>query len=196
MRETGRTWDVDSPDTPHEPGNSEFHERALEPAASRGAAFHERALETVAGAGSRPAAAPALERVSVVVGARNYGHFLGPCLHSIYAQTRRPAEVIYADDGSEDDSLAVARAFEAHGLKVLALPFRGVAAVRNAGAEATTGDLLLFVDGDNLLTPDFLRPPGRLAGRRSGLRLWAKALLWAQSWGLGAPGLGPGPALG
>lgn len=133
---------------------TDFHERAFE---SVGGAdlFHEHVFETVAGVDDVPVM-QAAQRVSVVVGARNYARFLGPCLHSIYAQTSPPAEVIYADDGSEDESLAVASAFETDGLKVLALPFQGVAAVRNAGACAATGDLLLFVDGDNLLAPDFL----------------------------------------
>ncbi len=115
------------------------------------AAFQERAFTTVT---SPPGSST--ERVSVIVGARNYGRFLAACLHSIYAQTIPPTEVIYADDGSDDDSVAIARALEPHGLKILALPFQGVAAVRNTGTQAATGDLLLFVDGDNLLAPDFL----------------------------------------
>ncbi|MDR3633582.1 MAG: glycosyltransferase family A protein [Isosphaeraceae bacterium] len=134
-----------------------------------------------------------------MVGARNYGRFLGPCLHSIYAQTARPAEVIYADDGSEDESVAVARAFEPYGLKVLAEPFQGVAAVRNAGARVATGDLLLFVDGDNLLAPDFLeRQTEALAGgaafsygskhyfgRSQGVwepRNWDRDQLWVENY--------------
>ncbi|MBX6315108.1 MAG: glycosyltransferase family 2 protein [Isosphaeraceae bacterium] len=107
--------------------------------------------------GSAPSASwPRIPRVSVLVTARNYGSFLDACLHSILAQTIRPAEVLYADDGSEDDSVRIARAFEPLGVRTLALPFQGVVASRNRAARAATGELLLFVDGDNLLAPDFL----------------------------------------
>jgi glycosyltransferase involved in cell wall biosynthesis len=92
--------------------------------------------------------------VSVIVAARNYGRFLGECLHSIQNQTVLPQEIIYADDGSDDDSVAVASAIP--GVRVLALPHKGAPAARNAGAREATGAMLLFVDGDDMLPPDFL----------------------------------------
>lgn len=171
-----------------------FHERALVELAG----FHERAIESgvAANLASRNATGA---RVSVVVGARNYGRYLGACLHSIYAQTAPPAEVVYADDGSEDDSLAIARAFEPHGLRILALPSQGVAGVRNTGARDTTGDLLLFVDADNLLAPDFLQSqaaaiaggaafayaPKRVFGRSHRFwepRDWDRDQLWIENY--------------
>ena len=95
-------------------------------------------------------------RVSVIVTARNYGHFLSDCLHSVLAQTVKPSEIIYCDDGSEDGSLDVARRFEPHGLRVLAGSRAGVVSARNRAVTASSGDLLLHVDGDDLLAPDFL----------------------------------------
>lgn len=94
--------------------------------------------------------------VSVLVTARNYGRFLAPCLHSVLSQTVRPVEIIYADDGSDDDSLRVAGRFASEGVRILPLEHRGVVSARNRAVQASTGDFLLHVDADNLLSPDFI----------------------------------------
>lgn len=94
--------------------------------------------------------------ISLMVVARNQAEFLADCLHSTLCQTVPAREVIYLDDGSDDDSPALARRFESSGVTVLSRPHRGVAAARNDAASTSRGDLLLFVDGDNILAPDFL----------------------------------------
>jgi glycosyltransferase involved in cell wall biosynthesis len=95
-------------------------------------------------------------RVSVLVTARNYARFLADCLHSILAQTVKPSEIVYCDDGSDDNSMDVARRFESDGVRVLPGSRVGVIAARNRAVAASSGDLLLHVDGDDLLAPDFL----------------------------------------
>jgi glycosyltransferase involved in cell wall biosynthesis len=105
---------------------------------------------------TRTYAASSSQRVSVVITARNYGRFLAECLHSVLAQTVKPAEVIYCDDGSDDGSLEVARRFEADGVRSIALARRGVVAARNQAVAASCGDLLLHLDADDLLPPDFI----------------------------------------
>lgn len=96
------------------------------------------------------------DSVSVVVTARNQGEFLSACLHSILAQTVQPHQILYYDDGSEDRSLEIANRFSSHGIRVVGAEHRGVVPARNAAAKLTDGHLLLFVDGDNMLAPDFL----------------------------------------
>lgn len=94
-------------------------------------------------------------RVSVIVTARNYGRYLRECLESCLWQDARPHEVIYCDDASQDDSLAVGRRF--HGVKVIALKKNlGVVKARNHAASKATGNALLFVDGDNVLPRNYL----------------------------------------
>ena len=95
-------------------------------------------------------------RVSVVIVARNYGRFLSECLHSILSQTVKPAEIVYADDGSEDDSVRIAEGFQQQGVTILQFPHLGVVESRNRAVSETTGDFLLHVDGDNILAPDFI----------------------------------------
>jgi glycosyltransferase involved in cell wall biosynthesis len=101
-------------------------------------------------------AASSTQRVSVVVTARNYGRFLAECLHSVLAQSVRPAEIIYCDDGSDDGSLEIARRFENDGVRSIALARCGVVAARNHAVAASSGDLLLHVDADDLLAPDYI----------------------------------------
>lgn len=113
-------------------------------------------------------------RVSTIVTARNYSRFLRQCLHSILAQTVRPVEILYADDGSTDDSLAVAREFAVHGVRVLPFEHQGVIASRNQAAAASSGDFLLHVDGDNMLAPDFIERHLKALGERDAFAYCSK----------------------
>lgn len=113
-------------------------------------------------------------RVSAIVTARNYSKFLRQCLHSILAQTVRPVEILYADDGSTDDSRAVAGEFAIHGVRVLPFEHQGVIASRNRAAAASTGDFLLHVDGDNMLAPDFVERHLKALGERDAFAYCSK----------------------
>lgn len=94
-------------------------------------------------------------KVSVVITARNYGRFLPEAIESALAQSV-PCDVVYSDDFSSDGSVDIARRYEDRGVIVLsAASHRGVAAARNRGAAAATGDYLIHLDGDDMLTPTF-----------------------------------------
>jgi cellulose synthase/poly-beta-1,6-N-acetylglucosamine synthase-like glycosyltransferase len=95
--------------------------------------------------------------ISVVVIGRNEGERLTHCLESVAAMT--PAggavEVIYVDSASTDGSAQRAAALGAKVLEVR--PPRPCAAVgRNAGWRAARAALVLFLDGDTRLAPDFV----------------------------------------
>ncbi|SCL33631.1 Glycosyl transferase family 2 [Micromonospora nigra] len=90
--------------------------------------------------------------VSVIVPNYNYAQPLRHCLAALAAQTHGPLEVIVVDDGSTDDSVAVADSF---GVRVLRTPVNsGPSVARNIGAEAARGEILMFVDSDVALAPD------------------------------------------
>jgi glycosyltransferase involved in cell wall biosynthesis len=95
-------------------------------------------------------------RISVVVPFFNAAAVLEEALRSAVAQTGAEAEIVAVDDGSTDQSLAIARGF-APGIRVLTGPNRGVSAARNRGIAESGGEWLIFLDADDLLTPGTLR---------------------------------------
>lgn len=95
--------------------------------------------------------------LSVVVIGRNEGPRLSACLESVRAMTPIPGgqELIYVDSASTDDSRERAARLGARVLRVA--PQRPTAAIgRNAGWRAAQAPLILFLDGDTRLDPDFV----------------------------------------
>lgn len=95
--------------------------------------------------------------VSAVVIGRNEGARLVRCLRSVFAmrQEQFSLEVIYVDSGSTDGSVATAKAEGARTIELR--PERPSAALgRNAGWREAKGEIILFLDGDTVLHPDFV----------------------------------------
>lgn len=103
--------------------------------------------------------------VSILVPCHNAAPWLRAALESAFAQTWPHCEVILVDDGSADDSLSVARGFEARGLRIITQPNRGASAARNTAGRAARGDYLQFLDADDLLAPDKIARQIARAGR-------------------------------
>ena len=95
-------------------------------------------------------------RVSVVIPAYNSERFIADALRSVLAQTYRPHEIIVIDDGSSDQTRAVATATGGD-LQYVFQPNQGVSAARNNGIAKATGDLICFLDADDAWEPDKLR---------------------------------------
>lgn len=92
--------------------------------------------------------------VSVVIPVHDMGRYVGDALRSVFAQDYRPIEVIVVDDGSTDDTADVARSFA--DVDYLYQPQQGVAAARNAGIARSRGQLVAFLDADDLWAPNKL----------------------------------------
>lgn len=95
--------------------------------------------------------------ISFVVPAYNEAQLIAATLdaiHSAAADIAQPCEIIVADDGSTDDTAAIARA---HGARVVPCTHRQIACVRNTGARAATGDILIFVDADTIISAALVR---------------------------------------
>ena len=108
--------------------------------------------------GLAPMPLPALaERplVSVLVSCYNYGAFVGEAIEGVLGQTYREIELIVVDDGSTDDSVAVARRYAAQDARVavVAQANAGQAAAINAGVAACRGEVLCLLDADDVYEP-------------------------------------------
>lgn len=90
--------------------------------------------------------------VSVVVPVRDGARYLGAALASVLTQDVPPLEVVVVDDGSADASAAIASA-AGPSVRVLRGPFSGAAAARNAGVATARGEVLAFLDHDDLWAP-------------------------------------------
>ena len=92
--------------------------------------------------------------VSILIPAHNAAAWLAATLESALAQTWAPVEIIVVDDGSSDDTLALARPFEPRGVRVFTQPNRGASAARNHALRLARGEFIQFLDADDLLAPD------------------------------------------
>jgi glycosyltransferase involved in cell wall biosynthesis len=93
--------------------------------------------------------------VTCILPVHNGEAFLGAALDSILAQAHRPLELIVVDNGSTDGSASVACGYGPP-VQVLSQEDLGPPAGRNRGIEAAQGELLCFLDADDLFHPDKL----------------------------------------
>ncbi len=90
--------------------------------------------------------------VSVVIANYNYGHFIRECLDSVLAQTYQNWECICVDDGSTDCSVEIIRSY-GNTVKLISQENKRLAAARNTGIRAASGDWIAFLDSDDVWHP-------------------------------------------
>ena len=90
--------------------------------------------------------------VSVIVNNYNYGRFVGDAIESVLHQTYGNIEIIVVDDGSTDTSRAVIDTFDDRVTRVYK-PNGGQSSALNAGFARSTGDIVMFLDADDMLLP-------------------------------------------
>ena len=147
-------------------------------------------------------------RLSFVIPARNEEALIGETVEAILASVARASgvarrglwlpdtgcEVVVADDGSDDATAAIVGALAREvGVRLVSCAGGTCAAARNAGAAASAGRVLCFVDADTIVPESAVgrvlqlhEGEGRclvlyrLASREPGMRAW----LWWSFWGL------------
>ncbi len=93
--------------------------------------------------------------VSVVIPAYGHAHFLKHTIESVLQQSWSDYEIVVVDDGSPDETPAVVAQFGPV-VKYIRQPNQGMAATRNTGIRHAAGELISFLDDDDLWMPNYL----------------------------------------
>ena len=94
-------------------------------------------------------------KISVLIPTYNSSRTIGETLDSVLRQTLIPHEVLVFDDGSTDDTLSILNIYK-HKITVIQGRHGGVANARNQLCERASGDLIAFLDSDDVWHPDYL----------------------------------------
>lgn len=98
--------------------------------------------------------------ISIVIPMYNLERHIEATLNSVIHQDYADLEIIAVDDASTDDTLAIAeKTLKSSNRKYQTIRMKengGVSVARNAGLSKTTGEFVLFWDGDDLADPDFI----------------------------------------
>ena len=94
--------------------------------------------------------------ISVIIPAYNAERTILETIASVQQQTYSDFEIIVINDGSNDRTSELLNTVKDHRLKVFDYPNSGVPVARNHGLSHATGDLIAFLDADDLWTPDKL----------------------------------------
>jgi glycosyltransferase involved in cell wall biosynthesis len=92
--------------------------------------------------------------VSILIPCYNAAPWVAATIESALAQSWSRCEIIVVDDGSRDESLAIARSFESRGVTVISQPNRGASAARNRALSHARGEFIQFLDADDILSRD------------------------------------------
>ena len=107
-----------------------------------------------------------MPRVSIVIQNYNYERYLAAAIDSALAQTHPDVEVVVVDDGSTDGSRDVIERYAGRVIAVLQSN-AGQGAAMNAGFAASTGDIVMFLDADDLLDPTAAAVVSKVFGRHA-----------------------------
>ncbi len=125
-----------------------------------------------------------LPSVSVIVPTRDRLNLLVEAVKSVLAQQQAPSEVVVVDDGGEGEverALSEMRRAAGIPVRVVRGPARGPGAARNAGMAEAAGELIAFLDDDDLWLPQKLEWQLGWFARRPGLGVLGT--LWAERGG-------------
>lgn len=96
--------------------------------------------------------------ISIIIPIFNMSEYLAPCIESVLNQTFKNIELILVDDGSSDTSLKICNSYKENDcrIRVFSKTNGGVSSARNYGLKNAKGDYFVFLDGDDILHPQFI----------------------------------------
>ena len=96
-------------------------------------------------------------RVSIIIPCRNGVAWLAEAIESCLGQSWANLQIIVVDNGSTDGSFDLAKRYESRGITMLTCERAGASAARNVGLKHADGDLIQFLDADDILDTDKIR---------------------------------------
>ncbi len=114
-------------------------------------------------------------RFSVIIPAFNASESLETAVRSALGQHHDSFEVVISDDGSDDDTLAKARALAEEDARVSVLtgPNGGCSVARNRAVEAARGEFCVLLDVDDMLGPEYLERMSAFIDRQPGYDIYS-----------------------
>ncbi|MDQ7948511.1 MAG: glycosyltransferase family 2 protein [Pedobacter sp.] len=99
------------------------------------------------------------KKVSIIIPTYKYGHLISETLDCLLNQSYAHWEALIVDDGSEDGTAAIVRAYAAADQRFhyTEQKNQGVSAARNAALRQCSGEFIQFLDADDLLSPEKLK---------------------------------------
>ncbi len=131
-------------------GESPFSPRQLAPRGARRA--RDLCIFAIEAALRERIALTALPRVDILISSHNYAGYVGAAIDSALAQTYAGTRVIVVDDGSTDGSGDVIRSYAGR-VEPVFKANGGQASAMNAGMDLVRGEVVLFLDADDVLEP-------------------------------------------
>ncbi|MCS6784771.1 MAG: glycosyltransferase family 2 protein [Candidatus Caldarchaeum sp.] len=95
--------------------------------------------------------------VSIIIPAYNEEKWIGHCIEAVLEADYPSKEIIVVDDGSTDNTYGVASRYVRHGVIVLRKPNGGKASALNYGMLYATGEIIVTVDADSIISRDTLK---------------------------------------
>ncbi len=95
--------------------------------------------------------------ISVIIPAYNAARYVTEALRSVSVQSSPCEEILVVDDGSTDETRQVVKKLHEKAVRLVLAEHQGVSAARNLGVKEAQGDLLAFLDADDLWEKDKLR---------------------------------------
>jgi glycosyltransferase involved in cell wall biosynthesis len=93
-------------------------------------------------------------RVSAIITAFNCADFVVGAIESVLAQTHPVDEIVVVDDGSSDETVEIIARYADRRVRCISQPNQGPSVARNRGIAETTGELIAFLDCDDLWLPE------------------------------------------
>ena len=96
------------------------------------------------------------KKVSIIVPVYNVELYIEDCLNSLLNQTYSNYEIILINDGSTDNSIEICSKYNDQKIKIYNQNNKGVSIARNVGISLATGQYIMFVDADDMVSEKYI----------------------------------------